>query len=156
MSAHLVEVMLRPTGEFYVQVFSTAAGSRAWRADGLPQVVEADSPPESLGTTVLSALNRSMIGKFERSTPFDLPSQSPILAWAGVKTWSTYNRDCRVVQVRGEYEADPPVSVTLTPQARDRTGRYSPLLDLRRHDVHATDPGELGAAILRSMEDATA
>ncbi|WP_433673863.1 hypothetical protein [Microbacterium gorillae] len=155
MTAHLVEVMLRPTGQLYVQVLSASA-NRIWSVDGLPTVLDSGTSSIDLGAAVLGALEKSTFGLVEDPTPFDLPSQSPLLAWAGVKTWSTYNRDCRIIQVRADYDHGSPTTVILTPQARDRTGGYSPLSGLRKRDVDATDPAELGTAILLSLQDATA
>lgn len=152
MTAHSVNVLLRPNGDYHVQTYSMPI-RQPWRADGVPTVVPAGADATTLGNAILVALDRSTVGVITMPPMSEVPPDREVLAWAGVKTWSAYTRGSRSVGIRAEYD-NTPVTARVRPDVRDRTGAYSGMSD-EYSIVTAATPNELGVAALRGLEIAT-
>jgi hypothetical protein len=128
--------------------------TNVWRSDGAPRVLPADTDPGRLGGAVADALLRSH--EVEVAAPRDQRGDSGLLAAAGARTWARFVKGTRSVQVYDLRMGAPDDGTHIAPTRNlGARGGFEALVD-ENVILTTPTPSELGAAVARALELATA
>jgi hypothetical protein len=154
MSRRLVDVHLRPNGEYLVDVSSkTVNGFRL--SDGVPVRLQPDATAEQIGVAVADGLRRSREGTpaYDHKT---MDPARPLLDLVGMPSYARYAKGVRMVGVTSDFESEIR-DFRVVPKANGggvRSG-FTTIDEHERMYVFES-PAQLGQGVLDAFEFATA
>lgn len=155
VTPHSVAVMLRPDGRVFIEVYSRPINGPA-TIDGLPAVLPRIDDAAVLGDAILQGLERSTFRTMPAPDPGNNPMVEEILTWAGARDWKSYTKGSKSVGIFARYLTAPPTTVSITPEAWNRKGGFSPIDDEYRENVPFASAEELGRLVQQAMKVARA